>query len=536
MADTPQQGSGKEESLRSLVEEGSDKLHTEVGNGIPSKSSIFFSGQIPEAIAAAKSEQKTLIVYIAGENEDCKRLDQITWQDCKVQEVLLQQFVTLHLWHRSTDAAHFSAMFPYHEIPTIAVISHKGTLLKQHGGYVTPAELLLSLEQSVAMQNTAAMVAALASASAGSSTPLTIEDEVEKVPCKPGTSNSEAASSALYEDSGTSSASAAQINNNLPLEDGTDQLGHILSDQEHLLAKDAIYEVPDGDIKPAVDAAMGNALVDKNMSQSTAASGVLETLAQNTYMKVTDSKLSEKKEKLLCTKESVPKSKQNVEAVLLQVRLTNGENIRKIFNSDDRLAVVKEFVDKNRTDGNNSYSLAVFYPRHLFSQEDMQRTLWELSLEDRATLILVTNKLQETPITSAERSARAPNSQLMDASNSGGIWKILSYLNPFSYFTGGIANTNNGGSGSSSWQYEPDPTLLPSSRQSTERQGSIGPDIDRTNIAKRKTGGNNGPQDRNWGSNIHTLQHNDDDDAFKQGNAFWNGNSTQYGGDDSKRQ
>ena len=32
------------------------------------------------------------------------------------------------------------------------------------------------------------------------------------------------------------------------------------------------------------------------------------------------------------------------------------------------------------------------------------------------------------------------------------------------------------------------------------------------------------------GSNIHTLKHDEDDGRFSDRNAFWNGNSTEYGG------
>lgn len=37
-------------------------------------------------------------------------------------------------------------------------------------------------------------------------------------------------------------------------------------------------------------------------------------------------------------------------------------------------------------------------------------------------------------------------------------------------------------------------------------------------------------QPSRFGGNIHTLKH-EDDDRFNDKNAFWNGNSTQYGGD-----
>lgn len=35
-----------------------------------------------------------------------------------------------------------------------------------------------------------------------------------------------------------------------------------------------------------------------------------------------------------------------------------------------------------------------------------------------------------------------------------------------------------------------------------------------------------------FGGNVHTLKHDEDDERFSDKNAFWNGNSTQYGGND----
>ncbi|KAK2980919.1 hypothetical protein RJ640_009552, partial [Escallonia rubra] len=49
------------------------------------------------------------------------------------------------------------------------------------------------------------------------------------------------------------------------------------------------------------------------------------------------------------------------------------------------------------------------------------------------------------------------------------------------------------------------------------------------------TGGNNSKSRKQtspgFGSNIHTLKHDEEDSRFNDRNAFWNGNSTQYGGD-----
>lgn len=49
------------------------------------------------------------------------------------------------------------------------------------------------------------------------------------------------------------------------------------------------------------------------------------------------------------------------------------------------------------------------------------------------------------------------------------------------------------------------------------------------NVSKDKKG-----TPAQFGSNIHTLKHDEDDGPFGDRNAFWNGNSTQYGGDNNK--
>ena len=82
----------------------------------------------------------------------------------------------------------------------------------------------------------------------------------------------------------------------------------------------------------------------------------------------------------------------------------------------------------------------------------MEKTLKHLNVEDRATLVLVANS---APITQDTSSAveRSSSNVINDTSNSGWIWKQLSYLNPLSYFKGSNTETDNDGSGGSSWQY-----------------------------------------------------------------------------------
>lgn len=521
-------------------------------NELSSGASPFFNGSIAEAIVVAKSEKKSLIVYIAEENEDCQKMDQTTWQDCKVRKALLEQFVTLRLWHRSTDAAHFAAMFPYSEAPCISVINHNGMLLKRLGGYAAPAELLGTLEQSITMQNTAAIVAALASAN-NDSTAVVRESQANRASNESECFESEkVGSSAVNDDSDTLCTPAAPANITIPLDGDTSQPEHLASAQMHVQAGGAFSETPEDKIKSQMhtqamsalpkipensrrlemDSSSCDVLSDALSSQNNAASRSLETLSKIPLVN-TDTSSQPLEQKVIHSRsmEAVSKTKQSAEAFLIQVRLTNGKSIRKSFNPKVCLAAVKEFVDENRDDGNAAYSLGMLYPRKVFNQEDMEKSLLELSLDDRATLVLVTSPLQQTSPAPESRSTRATTSEVTDSGTSGGVWKIFSYLNPLSYFSGSSSNINNSESGSSSWQYEPDPSLRNSLRQGIESHGSLNPDVDEANTSNRKKA----PQGRKWGDNVHTLQHNDNDEAFKRGNTFWNGNSTQYGGDDSKK-
>lgn len=64
-----------------------------------------------------------------------------------------------------------------------------------------------------------------------------------------------------------------------------------------------------------------------------------------------------------------------------------------------------------------------------------------------------------------------------------------------------------------------------------------GPNSARQNNSTESEGKKNRqPPASGFGSNIHTLKHDEDDERFSDRNAFWNGNSTQYGGgnDDGK--
>lgn len=69
-------------------------------------------------------------------------------------------------------------------------------------------------------------------------------------------------------------------------------------------------------------------------------------------------------------------------------------------------------------------------------------------------------------------------------------------------------------------------TERPNLRDSTNQNTSVG---SRTEDRSRR------PTSSAFGSNIHTLKRDEDDNRFSDRNSFWNGNSTQYGGNGDER-
>ncbi|QLL33892.1 hypothetical protein HG536_0F02170 [Torulaspora globosa] len=72
----------------------------------------------------------------------------------------------------------------------------------------------------------------------------------------------------------------------------------------------------------------------------------------------------------------------------LLIRLTNGENIMKKFDSKLKLNDVRSWVDANRTDSDCPYAFHRNIPRVTFSDSDELKTLEALDLSPRSALIL----------------------------------------------------------------------------------------------------------------------------------------------------
>jgi len=73
----------------------------------------------------------------------------------------------------------------------------------------------------------------------------------------------------------------------------------------------------------------------------------------------------------------------------IQIRESNGNILKRMFFSTDKVIDIYHFVSKNRTDGNIPFQLMTPFPKRIFSTEEMmQKTLLEAELFPRAIVIV----------------------------------------------------------------------------------------------------------------------------------------------------
>ncbi|KAF3679561.1 putative galactolipase DONGLE, chloroplastic-like [Capsicum annuum] len=513
-------------------------------------SSLVFNGSIIEAITEAKRQKKLFVVFVSGCNMESNQLETSIWLDPRVADSISKYCILLHIVEGSTDATNFSALYPQKAAPCITAIGYNGVQLWQHGGFVSVDNLASSLEKawlSLHVQETTAtfLTAALASKKGLVSGTSSVTSEV-------GSSSSAQVSPAQ---AGTQIQSPMAIpSNNSQIVEGEDR-GHAVTEIDSSVIDMA---------SPGLANALGSSIGEFN--ESTTVNATEEkplVLVEVDSTKGKDECSMSKENHDLCDQQLDPKDEASGEIankarkvpeinivedsaaekadfsdassntfhdVYLNIRLPDGSSLQVKFLVMDTLRMVKHYVDENQTSSIGYYDLAVPYPRKVFGDEDLDRTLSDLGLHNRQALIIVPrNKVNVTSLHGQNNSAESNHTAIEgDAGYFAMIRKFFSYINPLSYL-GGSSNTSNTAQHSqdSIWQYGPNPT--PQNNQTLERKPFQTPTTTTTNNRGRK------PASSRFGSNIHTLKHDEDEKQFGDKNTFWNGNSTQFGGDDNSK-
>ncbi|XP_047334364.1 plant UBX domain-containing protein 11 [Impatiens glandulifera] len=512
---------------------------------------LAYKGSIIEAITESKRQKKLFVVYISGDNSESISLEESTWLDSKVEDVILKYCILLHIRDGSTDATQFSAIYPQRPAPCITAIGYNGIQLWQNEGFLIADVLASSLEKawlSLHIQETFLTVALASNKSEPHDTLYS-----NSLPIEQGSSSTISTSStdtnlALSSDNGVISSSDHAVDDASPeptvLKGSSASNDKVKEEQNQKPLKENQSEASSAPTFLNKSNASNEKEKDQqklqkeNQNKDQAGCSVgnaraeCQTSRENTEVADQQSAAREVEVKNETLEDTLEVKSTDVH---FNIRLPNGSNIREKFLVEDTLRMVKDYVDENQTSAISSYDLAIPYPRRVFSSHDLSRTLSELGLFGRQALVMVPH-IRSTDDhkggSSSEKYNRETTS-ILDSSNetSGGSWAVVknmfSYINPLSYIGGGGASSSSTSGqesqSSSMWQYSPNPSLLHESRQTTTPTA--------TGRATTTNNTQNGRTPSRFGGNIHTLRHDEDDDTnFNNKNTFWNGNSTQYGG------
>ncbi|KAK1379260.1 Ubiquitin supergroup [Heracleum sosnowskyi] len=483
-----------------------------------SLSSLTFRGSVTEAISEAKRQRKLFLVYISGDNPESSNLEKSTWMDLSLAEVLSKYCILLRISEGSADAANLSAIYPQKSPPCITVIGYNGLQLWQNEGFFTAEVLASSLEKAwlnLHLQETAASV--LTAALATQKTELLAQGN----------------SGYNLPGQGTSSSSDASplTDIHIPNQDASTPTDfESVDEKEHSPAKKSNLEVGN-EISPAPENEPGSTHADQASPSKEANLVDLQSEGKKVTLEgvVSESKSAVEAKSADDYKNDDGDFSIKKSDVHLNIRLPDCTSLQEKFSMTSILREVKNYVDEKQEISMQSYDLAIPYPRKVFGNDDLNKTLSELSLFDRQALILVPHGKVDGYPREGSVSSHPTSANNNIGSSSGStegyfsyVKKIISYVNPFSYIGGGTNPPSSvHDSQSSTWQYRPTSTPQNSLRNAGSNQSASASD-----------GNKKRPTSSRFGSNIHTLKHDEDDNSkTRDKNAFWNGNSTQYGGD-----
>jgi hypothetical protein len=83
-----------------------------------------------------------------------------------------------------------------------------------------------------------------------------------------------------------------------------------------------------------------------------------------------------------------PQEKRDYAECRIQVRLPDGKALQQTFKSGEQLAAVRLWIEMNRTDGTGKFNIVQTFPRKVYNEDDMMRTLADLGLVPASSLVV----------------------------------------------------------------------------------------------------------------------------------------------------
>ncbi|XP_025912113.1 UBX domain-containing protein 1 isoform X4 [Apteryx rowi] len=115
---------------------------------------------------------------------------------------------------------------------------------------------------------------------------------------------------------------------------------------------------------------------------------IRQRLQEEEMKKLAEQRRREKMEEKLAKQRVREKIERDKAERAKKVRLLDGTSLTQTFKAKEQLAAVRLYVELNRKDGEEPFSLLTTFPRRVFTEEDMEKPLQELGLVPSAVLIV----------------------------------------------------------------------------------------------------------------------------------------------------
>ncbi|XP_063789828.1 UBX domain-containing protein 4 [Pseudophryne corroboree] len=413
---------------------------------------LWFQGSIPEAIAAAKQMSSVFVVFVAGDDEQSKHMEE-SWMNNDVVRTASDGFVAIKIDSQSETCLQFSQIYPVVCVPSSFFIGENGIPLEVIAGSIAAEELIAKITKVKQMNtgkndrlpedanlSTNSQVSCSTESCTVSQCDLQSEDSApaEAQPIPPVTSSAQGEDSPadqteqLQEDaSGTTSKDtteeiqrlASLLENKMEKKKKDEQEKEIKREVERRKVGKDMLEYK----KKQEDEQAKRALEERNREKAedkAALERIRQQIAQDRadraarFAKSKEeqeaakvAELQARQAEMEARKEAAQRERRTVARI--HFRLPDGSSFTNQFPSESLLEEARQYAAQTVGNTYGNFSLAAMFPRRDFTKEDFGKSLLSLELAPSASIVILP----------AGRPARS-----IVSSSDTGVWGLLSTL------------------------------------------------------------------------------------------------------------
>jgi len=451
----------------------------------------WFKGEITEAILKCKQEKLIFLVYVHDENAN--EMSEL-WENEQVSIICNKECISLKLESTQDACQQFSQIYKVLCYPSTFLIGLNGMPIEIIAGSVNLETILEKLNKAIKAHKRGENVAIASNEVKLAEEPKPIQNAESPITEEQASTSEEAAAKKSIDERVAEAKEKIRLLQEKKAKEEEDkekerEMERRKLGQDIVKAKQLKHEQ---ELKK-----MADDLKKDRMQEELAKKKVLEQIQrdrEDKHRKYVHEQEQVKNEKLQKKQlESNQEAARNSNIARIQFRFVDGSSAVETFEPDQAFSLVNDFIKQKLA--NQSFTVHTTFPKRVFGDEDLNKTLRDLQLAPSATLLVIPSKgVVEKTIKNLVPTSSSTVGLFRD------VFSLV--MLPFTIIWGLF---------SSFFGYNTAPQNS-SSNENNQRQGvsQSSARSDATELRRRRIAGLHNNDDRN------------DDE-----NATWNGNSTQ---------